>query len=139
MIRKSLFPVMFDEFMNNGLTTRNAPTVPAVNVKESDTDYTMEVAAPGVGKEHWHVDITAEGHLSVAIEQKQEEKKEEEGCKTRYLRREFAYSSYRQRYNLPEDVDKDGISARVENGILTVVMPKTKKEEAKAGRQIEVA
>lgn len=139
MIRKSLFPVVLDEFMNNGLMSHNATTAPAVNVQESDTDYTMEVAAPGITKEQCHVDITNEGLLSVAIERKTESKNEEEGNKTRYLRREFAYSNYRQRYNLPEEVERESITARVENGVLTIVMPKVKKEEVKLSRQIEVA
>ena len=137
MFRKSLFPAVFGEFVNSGMMPHNAVTIPAMNVKESEGEYTMELAAPGISKELCRVQLTDEGHLSVAIETKKEEK--EEGNKPRYLRREFTYTNYSQNYSLPEDVDKEEISARVENGVLTVVMPKVKKEEAKAGRQIEVA
>ena len=137
MIRKNLFPMMFDELMSNGSLPRNAGTVPAMNVKESTTDYTMEIAVPGIKKEYCHINITDEGYLSVGIEFKIEKKEDE--AKPRYLRREFVYANSSQKYNLPEDVDKDTISARVENGILTIVLPKLQKEEMKISRQIEVA
>jgi HSP20 family protein len=63
----------------------------------------------------------------------------EEDKKQHYLRREFSYTNYQQAYTLPDDVDKDQISAKVEHGVLTVVLPKTKKEEAKVTRSIEIA
>ena len=137
MFRNSWFPTVFDEFMNSGLTPHTAATAPAVNVKESETGYTMEVAAPGIKKEFCRVHINDEGNLSVAIENKMEHKEEDK--KQHYLRREFSYTNYQQTYTLPEDVDKDNISAKVENGILTVELPKVKKEEVKVSRQIEIA
>ncbi|MBP5381464.1 MAG: Hsp20/alpha crystallin family protein [Bacteroidaceae bacterium] len=137
MIRKSWFPTVFDEFMNSDIMPHVSATAPAVNVKESEQEYTMEVAAPGIKKEYCRVHINDEGNLSVAIENKMEHKEEDK--KQHYLRREFAYTNYQQTYTLPEDVNKEGISAKVENGILTVVLPKTKKEEAKVSRMIEIA
>ena len=59
--------------------------------------------------------------------------------KHHYLRREFSYSNYEQNYTLPEDVDKEGIAAKVENGILTVTLPKVKKEEKKEAKAIEIS
>jgi HSP20 family protein len=117
-------------------------TAPAVNVKESDKEYTMEVAAPGLKKEYCRVNIDNDGNLNVKIENKFENKEEskKEDKKTHYLRREFSYSNYEQSYTLPEDVDKEHISAKVENGILTVVLPRlTKEEEKKNERKIEIA
>ena len=137
MIRKSWFPTVFDEFMNSDIMPHVSATAPAVNVKESEQEYTMEVAAPGIKKEYCRVHINNEGNLSVAIENKMEHKEEDK--KQHYLRREFAYTNYQQTYTLPEDVNKDGISAKVENGILTVVLPKIKKEETKVSRMIEIA
>ena len=137
MIRKSWFPTVFDEFMNSDIMPHVSATAPAVNVKESEQEYTMEVAAPGIKKEYCRVHINDDGNLSVAIENKMEHKEEDK--KQHYLRREFAYTNYQQTYTLPEDVNKDSISAKVENGILTVVLPKMKKEETKVSRMIEIA
>ena len=136
MIRNSWFPTVFDEFMNTGLNHTAAATAPAVNVKESDEAYTMEVAAPGLKKEFCRVHINDEGNLSVAIENKMEHKEEDK--KQHYLRREFSYTNYQQSYTLPDDVDRDAISAKVEDGILTVTLPKLKKEEVKVSRQITI-
>ena len=63
----------------------------------------------------------------------------DEDKKHHYLRREFSYSNYEQSYTLPEDVDKTGIAAKVENGILTVTLPKVKKEEKKLAKAIEIS
>ena len=62
----------------------------------------------------------------------------EEDKKQHYLRREFAYTNYQQNYALPDDVDRDHIAASVEHGILTINLPKLKKEEVKVSRQIEI-
>jgi HSP20 family protein len=112
-------------------------TAPAVNVKESDEAYTMEVAAPGIKKEYCRVSINDEGNLSIAIENKMEHKEEDKH--NHYLRRESSYANYEQSYALPDDVEREHISAKVDNGILTVVLPKTKKEEKKMSKSIEVA
>lgn len=130
------FPTMFDEFFNNGFMPRANSTAPAVNVKESDKEYTMELAAPGIKKEYCRVGINDEGFLTIAIENKQEHKHEDK--KHHYLRREFSYSNYEQNYTLPDDVEKDNISAKVEDGILTITMPKTAPKE-KVTKSIEIS
>lgn len=112
-------------------------TAPAVNVKESATAYTMEVAAPGLKKEWVRVNIDNDGNLNIAIENKMEHKDEDKH--EHYLRREFSYSNYQQCYTLPEDADREKISAKVADGILEVEIPKlTPKEEAKTTKNIEV-
>ena len=123
---------MFDDFFNTDFMPRANSTAPAVNVKESEKAYTMEVAAPGIKKEFCRVGINDEGNLTVAIENNAEHKHEDKHH--HYLRREFSYSNYEQSYTLPDDVAKDEISAKVEDGILTVTMPKVeqKKKETKA-------
>ena len=137
MFKNSWFPTVFEDFLNNDFMPRANTTAPAVNVKVDDKAYTMEVAAPGIKKEFCRVSINDEGNLHVAIENKVEHKEEEK--KHHYLRREFSYTNYEQDYTLPEDVDKDNIEAKVENGILTVTMPKeTKEEQKKATRAIEI-
>ena len=130
------FPTVFDDFFNNGFMPRANSTAPAVNVKESDKEYTMELAAPGIKKEYCRVGINNEGFLTIAIENKQEHKHEDKNH--HYLRREFSYSNYEQNYTLPDDVEKDNISAKVENGILTITMPKTAQKE-KVTKSIEIS
>ena len=130
------FPTVFDDFFNNGFMPRANSTAPAVNVKETDKEYTMELAAPGIKKEYCRVGINDEGYLTVAIENKQEHKHEDKNH--HYLRREFSYSNYEQNYTLPDDVEKDNISAKVEDGILTITMPKTAPKE-KVTKSIEIS
>ena len=137
MFKNSWFPTMFDEFLNNDFTPSTCTTTaPAVNVKEDEKAYTMEVAAPGIKKEYCRVSLNEDGNLSIAIENKMEHK--EENKKEHYLRREFSYTNYQQNYSLPEDVVKVKISARVENGILTVTLPKQEKE-AKVSKSIQIS
>ena len=99
--------------------------------------YTMELAAPGIKKEYCRVNIDDNGNLAIAIENKCEHKHEDK--KHHYLRREFSYSNYEQAYTLPDDVERDKISAKVEDGILTVTMPKMVKEEKTLSKAIEVS
>ncbi len=136
MLKNSWFPTVFEDFLNNDFMPRANITAPAVNVKVDDKAYTMEVAAPGIKKEFCRVSINDEGNLHVAIENKVEHKEEEK--KHHYLRREFSYTNYEQAYTLPEDVDKDNIEAKVENGILTVTLPRIQKEVKKLGRNINI-
>ena len=115
----------YDNFFNTSLMPHMNATAPAVNVKESATAYTMEVAAPGLKKDMVKMNIDKDGYLNVSIENKDEKKEEH------YLRREFSYSSYSQSYALPEDADQEKISAEVSDGVLKIEIPKTAKEEKK--------
>ncbi len=137
MFKESWFPTVFEDFLNTDFMPRANTTAPAVNVKEDEKAYTMELAAPGIKKEYCRVGINEEGNLTIAIENKMEHK--EENKKHHYLRREFSYSNYQQNYTLPDDVERDKISAKVENGILTVTLPKIVKEEKKFAKAIEVS
>ena len=136
MFQNSWMPTLFDDFLNTDFMPRAKSTAPAVNVKESEKAYTMELAAPGIKKEYCRVGINDEGNLTIAIENKQEHKQEDKHH--HYLRREFSYSNYEQNYVLPDDVVKDQISAKVEDGILTITMPKTAPKE-KVTKAIEVS
>ena len=136
MFKNSWFPTVFEDFLNNDFMPRANTTAPAVNVRVDDKAYTMEAAAPGIKKEFCRVSINDEGNLHVAIENKVEHKEEEK--KHHYLRREFSYTNYEQAYTLPEDVDKDHIEAKVENGILTVTLPRMQKEVKKLCRNINI-
>lgn len=141
-----LFPVMrtsnnwldnaFNDLFSDLALSRMNSTAPAVNVKDTENAYVMEVAVPGIKKEFCRVNIDDDGNLEIAIENKLEHK--EENKKEHYLRREFSYSNYQQSYILPEDVDREKISAKVLNGVLEIELPKVVKNEQKVQRKIEI-
>ena len=128
---------VFGDLFDTDFVPKSNYTAPAINVKESDKAYTVELAAPGMKKEDFNVHINDEGNLIIKMESKQEHKEEDKN--TRYLRREFSYSKYEQTLILPDDVKKDDIKAHVENGVLTVELPKVVEEKVKLSRQIEIA
>lgn len=126
----------FNDFFDDSAMRRMNSTAPAVNVKEDETAYTMEVAVPGIKKEFCRVNINNDGDLDIAIENKMEHK--EDNKKERYLRREFSYTNYQQTYSLPDNVNKENISAKVTDGVLIIQLPKIEKVEQKVQRKIEV-
>lgn len=136
MHRNSWLPDVFDDFFNTDFMPRANATAPAINVIENDKNYTVELAAPGLKKEDFNVNVDDDGNLSIKMEQKHENKEEDK--KAHYLRREFSYSKYEQTLLLPDDVDKEKISAKVNDGVLTVEIPKLEQKQTKVQRQIEV-
>lgn len=134
MYRDSWLPEVFNDFLNTTNMPKTNATAPAINVLETETDYTVEVAAPGLSKDDFEVNINNDGDLTIKMEKKSDEKEQ----KAHYLRREFAYSKYEQTLILPDDVEKDHIAARVVNGVLTVTLPKIKVDVQKVARQITV-
>jgi HSP20 family protein len=137
MRTNSWIPTVFNDLFYNDLMPKANQTEPAINVKESDKAYTVELAAPGMKKEDFNVHIDDEGNLVVKLESKQDHKEEDKN--TRYLRREFSYTKFEQTLILPDDVKKDAISAKVENGVLTVELPKVVEEKVKLSRKIDIA
>ena len=136
MRTNSWIPAVFNDLFYNDVMPRANATAPAINVKESDKAYTVEVAAPGMTKEDFNVHINDDGNLIIKMEQKNEKKEEDKS--SRYLRREFSYSKYEQTLILPDDVKKEDISAKVDNGVLTVELPKVVEEKVKVSRQIDI-
>ena len=134
MYRDSWLPEVFNDFLNTTNMPKTNATAPAINVQETETDYTVEVAAPGLSKDDFEVNINNDGDLTIKMEKKSDEKEQ----KAHYLRREFAYSKYEQTLILPDDVEKEHIAARVVNGVLTVTLPKIKVDVQKIARQITV-
>ena len=137
MRTNSWIPTVFNDLFYSDLMPKVNQTAPAINVKESDKAYTVELAAPGMKKEDFNVHINDEGNLVVKLESKQDHKEEDKN--TRYLRREFSYTKFEQTLILPDDVKKDAISAKVENGVLTVELPKVVEEKVKLSRKIDIA
>lgn len=134
--RNNWMPEVFNDFFDTDFMTRANATAPAINVKETEKDYTVEVAAPGMTKDDFNVNIDKDGNLHIHMEAHTEKKDEDK--KSHYLRREFAYSKFEQTLILPEDVKKEAIEAKVNDGVLTVTLPKMEKPAAEAARQIEV-
>ena len=132
----SVFNDLFDN--NDWIERTNAITSPAVNVIERENEYSVEIAAPGMTKDDFNVHLDEDGNLVISLEKKEENK--DEGKKNgHYLRREFSYSQqFRQVMILPDDVDRDKISAHVENGVLTVDLLKKSQEAVKEAKKIEI-
>lgn len=131
-------PSIFNDFFDNEWMAKANATAPAINVIESDKDYKVEVAAPGMTKEDFNIHLSEDNELVITMEKKNE-KKEEDKENKKYLRREFSYSKFQQSLVLPDDVEKDKIGAAVNNGVLTIDLPKCQPEEkAKLNRSIEI-
>ena len=132
---------ILDDFFGNEWVDKTSSTAPAVNVIETDKEYKVEIAAPGLTRDDFKIDINEDNELTVSMEKKVEknEESEKEGKKHTYLRREFSYSSFRQRMILPDNVNVDNIDAKMENGVLTIDIPKkTEEEKRKNMRQIDI-
>ena len=131
-------PEIFNDFFANDRMNRTSATAPAINVIENDNDYKVEVAAPGMTKEDFNLKVTDDNYLVLTMEKKNETK-DEDNKKRKYLRREFSYRKFEQSLALPEDVNKDEIKASVNDGVLTIDIPKIKVcEKQPAVKQIEI-
>ena len=131
-------PSIFNDFFDNDWMVKANATAPAINVLESDTDYKVEVAAPGMTKEDFNIHLSEDNELVISMEKKNETK-EENNNNRKYLRREFSYSKFQQTMILPDNVDKEKIAAQVENGVLNINLPKFSAEEKQKNKKsIEV-
>lgn len=140
VMRNAWMPEVFNDFFDTDFMPRTNATAPAINVKETEHDYTVELAAAGMKKDDFNINIDADGNLHIKMEKKNEKKDEnkDENKKEHYLRREFSYTKFEQTLLLPDDVDKEKIAANVSDGVLTIDLPKVEQNVQKAARQIEV-
>ena len=136
VMRNTWMPEVFNDFFDTDFMPRTNATAPAINVKETEHEYTVELAAPGMKKDDFNINIDADGNLHIKMEKKSEKKEEDK--KEHYLRREFSYTKFEQTLLLPDDVDKEKIAANVSDGVLTIDLPKVEQNVQKAARQIEV-
>jgi HSP20 family protein len=139
-----LFPAfssLFDDFFNtelgnwrhNNFSSTNT-TLPAVNIKEDGEGFTVEMAAPGMEKSDFKINL--DNNVLTISSAKQEEKKEEQ---EKYTRREFAYYSFQRSFTLPESANSEKIEAKYENGVLSVSIPKKEEAKTQPARQIEIS
>ena len=127
-------PDIFNDFFDNDWMVRTNATAPAINVLENENSYEIEVAAPGMKKEDFKVHIDENGNLAIEMEKKVDEKDEKKNG--HYLRREFSYSKFQQTMVLPDDVQRDKISAKVEHGVLNVIIPKVEKAKPDDNKRV---
>ena len=131
------FNRLFDSFLNlNDMVGSDfAVNIPSVNVIENENGFTLELAAPGVAREDFSLNIEKD-RLVISSEKKTTEEEKEEG---KYSRREFNYSAFSRSFHLPKTIDKDAINASYENGVLTITLPKKAEVvREEQGRTIEI-
>ncbi len=136
-------PTFFDDFFNRDVFNWNNSnfsdtdtTVPAVNIKETAENYEVEVAAPGMTKNDFKVEL--DGNVLIISSEKSNQK--EDMGDEKYSRKEFSYQAFRRTLNLQKDVvDIDRIQAKYENGLLHLVIPKKEEAKQKPPRLIEIA
>lgn len=137
--RKSMLPSFTDELFGDNMFARffETPantTMPAVNIKEGKEDFTIEVAAPGLDKKDFKIDLN---NNILEISSEKEVKNEENGDK--FMRCEFSYSSFKRYFTLPDSVESEKIKASYKDGILNVVIPKKDEAKVKPVRQISIS
>ncbi|HBG40733.1 MAG TPA: heat-shock protein [Porphyromonadaceae bacterium] len=132
----SWLPSIFNDFFGNEWMESRSLSSPAINIQESDKGFSVEVAVPGMTKQDCNVTIDEDNNLLISVEKKTEnEEKDKDGV---YLRREFSYSQFQRRMLLPDNIEKDHIAAKVEDGVLKIEIPKSKEEE-KASKVKQIA
>jgi HSP20 family protein len=132
---------LFDRFFDNDLfdwSRRNYSntntTLPSVNIKESNDDFEVEVAAPGFTKNDFKIELNHD-LLTISSEKEIENETKED---QRFSLREFSYQSFSRSFTLPNTADSDKIGARYENGILRISIPKREEARPKPARQIAI-
>ena len=127
-------PSIFNDFFDNDWVERTNVTAPAINVIETANNFKVEVAAPGMTKDDFNVRLDEDENLVISMEKKTENKEEKKDG--RYLRREFSYAKFQQTMILPDNVDKEKITAKVENGVLNIDLPKLSEQETKKAQKL---
>jgi len=139
---ENYFPSFVDRFFNNELMDWNNSnfsstntSLPAVNVKETADDFFIEVAAPGMSKNDFNVNFN-KNVLSISSEKKNEKKEKDDN----YTRREFSYQSFQRVFTVPENaVNGDKISAKYNDGILVITLPKREEVKPQPAREIKIS
>lgn len=134
----SLFTDFFDTekfFMPDFFSTKALRNwLPSVNITENDSEYRIELAAPGLAKDDFKIEVE-EGLLTISAEKKEEKKENNE----RFTRREYSFGSFSRSFTLPEHVKTENIAGKYEDGILKLVLPKTETEKKRARKEIKIS
>ena len=135
--RKGFRPFYMSNLFNDDLFPvfqNSTSSMPAVNIREDEKKYSLELAVPGIDKKDLKIDIN-EDVLTISSETKNESEESRDG----YKRKEFSYTSFCRSFQIPENVNKDKIEANYKDGILTVALPKVEEEKNKISRQIKIS
>ena len=138
LIRKQppFFPSLIDDFINTDWNLKVpsfSGTVPAVNIKELDSQFEIELAVPGMKKDDFEIEVE-DGVLSISSTQEEEQVNE----KGKFTRREFSYSSFRRSFTLPDSVNPTKIDASYKEGVLLVLLPKHKEAQPQPKKLIKI-
>lgn len=132
----SLFDRDFFDVESGLLPARLGVNIPSVNVRETPKEYLLEVAAPGLERKDFRIEVD-DHTLSISAEK--EENKEEKTESNGYTRKEYSFNSFSRSFTLPDGIKEGNIDAKYENGILMVTLPKTKENAARPVKKIEVS
>ena len=134
---QDLMPSLFNELLdwnnwNNGLWNETHHTTPKMNVSETDKNYELELCVPGLKKEDLNISIDPDNNLVVEMVQEEKSDDKQKDNNRKYLRHEFSRMQFKQMMTLPDNVKKDDIKARVNDGILYIELPKITEQEKKS-------
>ena len=138
----NLLPSVFDDMFKTdwlgGTTNVNSigTSIPAVNIQETEDNFSVEVAAPGKTKEDFNIELDNDVLTISSEEKKENETSEKNG---RYTRKEFSYSTFKRAFSLPDSVDSEKISASYKDGVLVIELPKREEAKVQAKRMIEIS
>ena len=131
--RPFYMPNLFDDDFFPVLSNRSS-SMPAVNIREDEKNYVLELAIPGIDKKDLKIDVN-EDVLTISSETKNESEESRDG----YKRKEFSYTSFSRSFYVPENVNRDKIDANYKDGVLSVELPKQEEEKNKIARQIKIS
>ncbi|MDZ7742295.1 MAG: Hsp20/alpha crystallin family protein [Bacteroidota bacterium] len=138
MIRRSSLPDLVDEFFGRdfmgNFDDQTGVNMPAVNIVEDKNEFSIEVAAPGLDKNDFNIDLD-HNVLTISSEKKDEKKEDNK----KFMRREFSYTSFKRSFTLPNTVKADKISATHKDGVLSISIPKKEEAKEKPPRQIKIS
>ena len=134
----SVFDDMFRTDWLGGTTNVNSigTSIPAVNIQETEDSFNVEVAAPGMSKEDFNIELDNDVLTISSEDRKEKETTDNEG---RYTRKEFSYSTFKRAFSLPDSVDSSKISASYNNGVLEIALPKKEEAKVQAKRMIDIS
>ncbi|MDT0675968.1 Hsp20/alpha crystallin family protein [Autumnicola musiva] len=134
----SVFDDMFKTDWLGGTTNVNSigTTIPAVNIQETEEEFSVEVAAPGKKKEDFNIELENDVLTISSQEKKENETSDKDG---KFTRKEFSYSNFKRAFSLPESVNSEAISASYNDGVLHIALPKREEAKVQPKRLIEIS